>query len=315
KLVDRMSIDHLSKDIVRIVEQAKESVVTIASQIPHPLTLFGFEPLKSFGSGFLVEEGFIITNAHVVQNAKRVNVMYWDGYAETAEVIASDNSRDLALLEATSHGKPIGMGDSENINVGEIVLAIGSPLGLPGPSVSMGIVSATGRIIVNESFSLEDLIQTDAAINPGNSGGPLVNLRGEAIGVTTAIVPFAQGIGFALPINSVKRFIYMLRKFGKPVRAWIGVNVTSIGPMIARMYGLGAREGLMVVRVIPGTPASKAGLREGDVILKANGRVVRKVSNLREAIEDSVERGRVKIEIKRGEIVFETDVDIIVEEL
>ncbi|MEM0020691.1 MAG: trypsin-like peptidase domain-containing protein [Fervidicoccaceae archaeon] len=310
-----MSIDHLSKDIVRIVEQAKESVVTIASQIPHPLTLFGFEPLKSFGSGFLVEEGFIITNAHVVQNAKRVNVMYWDGYAETAEVIASDNSRDLALLEATSHGKPIGMGDSENINVGEIVLAIGSPLGLPGPSVSMGIVSATGRIIVNESFSLEDLIQTDAAINPGNSGGPLVNLRGEAIGVTTAIVPFAQGIGFALPINSVKRFIYMLRKFGKPVRAWIGVNVTSIGPMIARMYGLGAREGLMVVRVIPGTPASKAGLREGDVILKANGRVVRKVSNLREAIEDSVERGRVKIEIKRGEIVFETDVDIIVEEL
>ncbi|MEM4463716.1 MAG: trypsin-like peptidase domain-containing protein, partial [Fervidicoccaceae archaeon] len=289
-----MSIDHLSKDIVRIVEQAKESVVTIASQIPHPLTLFGFEPLKSFGSGFLVEEGFIITNAHVVQNAKRVNVMYWDGYAETAEVIASDNSRDLALLEATSHGKPIGMGDSENINVGEIVLAIGSPLGLPGPSVSMGIVSATGRIIVNESFSLEDLIQTDAAINPGNSGGPLVNLRGEAIGVTTAIVPFAQGIGFALPINSVKRFIYMLRKFGKPVRAWIGVNVTSIGPMIARMYGLGAREGLMVVRVIPGTPASKAGLREGDVILKANGRVVRKVSNLREAIEDSVERGRVK---------------------
>ncbi|MEM0046249.1 MAG: trypsin-like peptidase domain-containing protein [Fervidicoccaceae archaeon] len=314
-MVDRMSIDHLSKDIVRIVEQAKESVVTIASQIPHPLTLFGFEPLKSFGSGFLVEEGFIITNAHVVQNAKRVNVMYWDGYAETAEVIASDNSRDLALLEATSHGKPIGMGDSENINVGEIVLAIGSPLGLPGPSVSMGIVSATGRIIVNESFSLEDLIQTDAAINPGNSGGPLVNLRGEAIGVTTAIVPFAQGIGFALPINSVKRFIYMLRKFGKPVRAWIGVNVTSIGPMIARMYGLGAREGLMVVRVIPGTPASKAGLREGDVILKANGRVVRKVSNLREAIEDSVERGRVKIEIKRGEIVFETDVDIIVEEL
>ncbi|MEM0112269.1 MAG: trypsin-like peptidase domain-containing protein [Fervidicoccaceae archaeon] len=310
-----MSIDHLSKDIVRIVEQAKESVVTIASQIPHPLTLFGFEPLKSFGSGFLVEEGFIITNAHVVQNAKRVNVMYWDGYAETAEVIASDNSRDLALLEATSHGKPIGMGDSENINVGEIVLAIGSPLGLPGPSVSMGIVSATGRIIVNESFSLEDLIQTDAAINPGNSGGPLVNLRGEAIGVTTAIVPFAQGIGFALPINSVKRFIYMLRKFGKPVRAWIGVNVTSIGPMIARMYGLGTREGLMVVRVIPGTPASKAGLREGDVILKANGRVVRKVSNLREAIEDSVERGRVKIEIKRGEIVFETDVDIIVEEL
>ncbi|MEM0291831.1 MAG: trypsin-like peptidase domain-containing protein [Fervidicoccaceae archaeon] len=314
-MVDRMSIDHLSKDIVRIVEQAKESVVTIASQIPHPLTLFGFEPLKSFGSGFLVEEGFIITNAHVVQNAKRVNVMYWDGYAETAEVIASDNSRDLALLEATSHGKPIGMGDSENINVGEIVLAIGSPLGLPGPSVSMGIVSATGRIIVNESFSLEDLIQTDAAINPGNSGGPLVNLRGEAIGVTTAIVPFAQGIGFALPINSVKRFIYMLRKFGKPVRAWIGVNVTSIGPMIARMYGLGTREGLMVVRVIPGTPASKAGLREGDVILKANGRVVRKVSNLREAIEDSVERGRVKIEIKRGEIVFETDVDIIVEEL
>ncbi|MEM1677344.1 MAG: trypsin-like peptidase domain-containing protein, partial [Nitrososphaerota archaeon] len=123
------------------------------------------------------------------------------------------------------HGrfKPVRLGDSDKVRVGEIVIAIGSPLGLLGPNVSLGVVSALGRTIEGEGIILEDLIQTDAAINPGNSGGPLVNVEGEVIGVTTAIIPFAQGIGFAIPINTVKRFIEMIYRYGKPVRAYIGV--------------------------------------------------------------------------------------------
>jgi len=308
-------ITKISSDVAKLIDEVKESVVTIVTEIPHLFTLFGYRPFTGFGSGFAIEPGYIITNAHVVRNAATVNVLYYDGSSEEATVLAVDPHRDLALLKVSRAIKPIKLGDSDNVKVGEFVLAIGSPLGLPGPSVTLGVVSAVGRTIVGEDIILEDLIQTDAAINPGNSGGPLVNAEGAAIGVTTAIIPYAQGIGFAIPINTVKRFVEMLRRFGRPVRVWIGVYVAPINPSTAFALSLPISEGVVVVRVVPGSPAHRARLREGDVIVRANDKKVKSVKDLRTAIEDSIDRGYVELEIYRGRSLIKIEVPIVVEEL
>lgn len=303
----------LSEEIAKIVESVKYSVVTVSTLVEIPLAIFSEEVVRGFGSGFLVDRGLVITNAHVVRDARRVSVSFVDGKASEAEVIAADPSRDLALLEIEDYGSPMKLGDVSEVKVGEIVLAIGSPLGLFQHTVTLGVISAIGRTIMGRDFVLEDMIQTDAAINPGNSGGPLVNLRGEAIGVTTAMVPFAQGIGFAIPINAVKRFMQMIEKYGRPVRAWIGVYVAPLNPNLSALYRLPVSEGLLVVKSIPGSPAFESGIREYDVIVSANGKPVRKPSELKEAIEDSIDRGYVTISVVRGRRTFDIDVEIIVE--
>jgi len=311
-----MDVYELSKKLSEVVSRVENSVVTIVTQISHPLSFFfSYEQPRSYGSGFIVSDELVITNAHVVKGASMIKVMYGDGYVDEAEVVAVDPSRDLALLRTSKHSSPISLGDSNNLKPGELVLAIGSPLGLPGPSVTMGVISAIGRTITAGETILEDLIQTDAAINPGNSGGPLINLNGEAIGVATAIVPYAQGIGFAIPINTVKRFIELIRKYGKPLRAWIGVYVAQLNPTTSSMYGIPVKEGLLVIRTIPGMPAYRRGIREGDVIVSVNGRPVRKTSELREAVEDSIEQGSIHVEIVRAGRRIEVDVPIVVEEL
>jgi serine protease Do len=315
QLVVNSLIYKLSTDIAKIVSEIKESVVTIITEVPHALSLFGYKELTGVGSGFIIEPGLIITNAHVVRGAARVIILYHDGVSEEAEVIALDPYRDLALLRIDRNIKAASLGDSDSINVGEIVLAIGSPLGLPGPSVTLGVVSAVGRTIIGENVILEDLIQTDAAINPGNSGGPLVNAEGKVVGITTAIIPYAQGIGFAIPINSAKRFIEMLKLFGRPVRAWIGVYVAPVTPQVAYAIGSTVSEGVMVVRVVPGSPAHRVKIREGDVIVKANERRVRSVKDLRLAIEESIDKGYVELEIYRGRSLMRLKVPIVVEEL
>jgi S1-C subfamily serine protease len=179
----------------------------------------------------------------------------------------------------------------------------------------MGVISASGRTIVSKEIILEDVIQTDAAINPGNSGGPLVNLEGEAVGVTTAIVPYAQGIGFAIPINTVKRFIEIISKYGRPLRAWIGVYVAPVNPTMAALYKLPVSEGLLVVRVVSGSPAEAAKIAEGDIIVKANDKPVRRVSELRDIIERSIDKRQVTLEVNRGGRRFTVKVGIVVEEV
>jgi len=300
---------------VSVVRKVKPAVVTISTEIPHPLELFGYEPVRGYGSGFIVAPGHVITNAHVIRGASRVNVTFSDGYMSSAKVIASDPTRDLALLRTEEHGSPLKLGDSDKLEVGEIVLAIGSPLGLLENSVTMGVVSAVGRTIITRDLVLEDVIQTDAAINPGNSGGPLVNLEGAAVGVTTAIVPYAQGIGFAIPINTVKRFIEIVNKYGRPLRAWIGVYVAPVNPTMAALYKLPVTEGLLVVRVIPGSPAEAAKLAEGDIIVKANERPVKRIGELRDVIERSIDKRFVTLEVNRAGKKFTVKVNIVVEEV
>lgn len=310
-----MRLREISEEILKLVEDVKQSVVTVITEIPHISLFYGYAPIRSVGSGFAVDKNYIVTNAHVVKNAAKVNVVLGEGIIDTAEVVASDPSRDLALLFTSMGLKSMRLGDSDKVKAGEIVLALGSPLGLPGLSVTLGVISATGRTFVSQDIILEDLIQTDAAINPGNSGGPLVNLDGEAIGVATAMIPYAQGIGFAIPISTVKRFLHILSKYGRAVRAWIGVYVAEIDKRTASIYKLPVSEGLLIVKVVPGSPAYYAELYEGDVIVKVNGKPIKRTKDLRTEIEDSIDKGEVELEIARRGKRFSVTVPIVVEEL
>jgi S1-C subfamily serine protease len=266
-------LEEFSREISDLVERVRDAVVTVIVEAVDPLSLIE-TPVKGVGSGFIVGEGLAVTNSHVVRSAERVRIIYSDGETGVGRVLASDPYRDLALFEIDRSGaRYIRLGDSDRVRIGEIVLVIGSPLGIPGPSVTMGIISSKGRTIVADEgrIVLEDLLQTDAAINPGNSGGPLINVAGEAVGVTTAMIPYAQGIGFAIPINHVKRFITILSRYGKPIRAWIGVFVAPLTPQLARMLRLEENKGVIVIRTVPGSPAEDAGIRRSDVIIRAGG--------------------------------------------
>jgi len=307
-------LKNLSSEITKLVESISESV---ASVVTTSLTMDAFlrvVPVRGVGSAFVIsEDGYLVTNSHVVAKAESITLLIGDQTLQ-ARILSLDPSRDIALLKAEFRKlKPIKLGDSDKVSIGEFVLAIGSPLGLPGPNVSMGVVSAKGRAIEGEGFILEDLIQTDAAINPGNSGGPLVNMDGEVIGITTAIIPFAQGIGFAIPINTVKRFIEMISRYGRPIRAYIGVITTPLNEQIAGYYGLPVREGLIVLRVLRGSPADEYGIKEGDIITHAGSYKLKSVSELRKIIEESIEFGKVRLKILRGWRETEIEVPIAIE--
>ncbi len=284
-----VGVRDFSIEIAGIVERVRDSVITVVVEAIDPLSMLE-APVRGVGSGFIVGEDLALTNSHVVGSAIEARVIYSDGEVGVGRVLARDPYRDLALLEVESRGRRVRMGDSDKVRIGELVIALGSPLGMPGPSVTLGVVSARGRTIVADEgrIVLEDLIQTDAAINPGNSGGPLINMDAEAIGVTTAMIPFAQGIGFGIPINHAKRFITLISKYGRPVRAWIGVFVAPLTPEIARMMGLEKAKGVVVIRTIPGSPAEAVGIRRGDVILKAGGREISTPGDLRNTIEERI---------------------------
>jgi len=283
---------------VNLVNRVKDGVVSIVTTRISVDSFYRATPVRGVGSGFIINsEGYIITNNHVVRGLSKVNVIMPNGEKFVASVVSTDPLKDLALLKIDAKTIPLRLGDSDKIRIGEIVLAIGSPLGLPGPNVTMGVVSATGRNIEGEGIILEDLIQTDAAINPGNSGGPLINLEGEVIGVTTAMIPYAQGISFAIPINSVKRFLHMLAKYGRPIHPRIGVYIITVTPQLKTMYGLPVDRGLIVVRVQFDSPAYQTGIREGDILLEANGRELRSARDLRRIIEDSIDEGKITLKI------------------
>lgn len=294
-----MSLPEFSNQIVDLVANVKEGVVSIVTTKIQADAFLRPMPLRGVGSGFVIDEnGYLITNNHVVKHADRVLVILSDGRKFDAAIVSRDPSRDLALLKIEAERLlPLKLGDSDKTRIGELVLAIGSPLGLPGPNVSIGVISATGRNIESKEVILEDLIQTDAAVNPGNSGGPLINMDGEVIGVTTAMIPYAQGISFAIPINAVKRFISMIIKYGRPVHPWIGVYVTDITPSLQSYYNLPVSKGVLVVKVIYGSPAFNGGIRAGDIIVSANNRDIENARGLRREMEDSVDKGSVSLKV------------------
>ncbi len=231
-------------------------------------------------------DGLLITNQHVVEQAARLRVHLADGRELDGEVVGGDPVTDVALVKVDATGLSAApLGDSEQLRVGQFVLAVGHALGLPGgPTVSLGLVSALGRPLPGSDFIFEGLIQTDSAINPGNSGGPLADLSGAVVGINTAMVPFAQGVGFAIPIHAVRRIADELRQKGRVVRPWIGVSVVELRPDVARQYGLEPGSGLLVAEAVPRSPAHRAGLRAGDVIVRVGPFEVRRVRDLLEAL-------------------------------
>jgi serine protease Do/serine protease DegQ len=246
-------------------------------------------PFQSAGSGviFDAKAGYIVTNAHVVENASEITVTLQDGRDLKAEIVGSDEPSDVAVLKVKSDGSlvQIGLGDSAKVEVGDFVLAIGNPFGLQH-TVTSGIISGLSRSGINPD-GYEDFIQTDASINPGNSGGALVNLRGELIGINTAILSRSGGnigIGFAIPVNMAHSVMDQLIKYGSVKRGQLGVSMYTVTPDIAHSLGLPNAMGALVSQVVDGSPAEKAGIHTGDVITSVNGQPVKSNSELRNSI-------------------------------
>jgi serine protease Do len=256
--------------------------------------------------------GFLVTNQHVVEGATQLRVQLSDGRELTGEVVGGDAVTDLAVVQVEATGLPAArLGRSEDLRVGQMVLAIGNALGLPGgPTVSTGVVSALGRPLPGSDFVFEGLIQTDAAINPGNSGGPLVDLSGSVVGVNTAMVPFAQGVGFAIPIHAVARIVDELRSKGRIVRPWMGVTVAELRPEVALRYGLEVGSGLLVGEVAPRSPAHKAGLKPGDVITRIGPKEVRNVRDLVGALSNFPPGADVEVGYRRKASSYATSVPL-----
>ena len=261
--------------IVNAVEIVSKSVVNIASVRMMQDQLFRVFPVEGVGSGVIIDSRcHVLTNNHVVDEAQRLKITLTDGRIFNGKVIGTDETTDLAVvkLDSTESLPFATLGDSDDLKIGQIVIAIGNPFGLTGgPTVTAGITSSLNRKIQFEKGVLE-LIQTDAAINPGNSGGPLINTKGEVIAINTAKMPYAHGIGFAVPINIAKSVITDLIQNGRVTnRPWIGISYIKITRQLAQYYRLPTTEGVLIADVEPYSPADDAGLRKGDIIEEVDG--------------------------------------------
>jgi len=285
--------------LISAIEKVSKNVVNIASVrmiTDHLLRIF---PIEGVGSGIIIDkQGHILTNYHVVDHARRLKVTLYDGKTFNAKVIGTDKLTDLAVLKIEYDSNNFNntnntletipstnLGDSDSLRVGQIVIAVGNPFGLTGgPTVTTGIISSLNRNIEFEDGVLE-LVQTDAAINPGNSGGPLVNTNGEIVAINTAKIPYAHGIGFAVPVNTAKTILQELIKYGKVNRPWLGISTIKITAPIARYYRLPTNEGALVVKVEEYSPAADAGIRPGDIIEEIDETRIEEVIDLSSRIK------------------------------
>jgi serine protease Do len=339
------ALKQLSESFVQVAEKVTPTVVNISSSKKglsgptggdfeqffknHPFReFFGDELFKRFkkdgggerdvrphgmGSGVIVSsDGLILTNSHVVKDADEIEVTLGDKRKFTAKVKGVDPESDIAVIKIDAKDLPVAhLGDSNKLRVGEIVVAVGNPFGL-NQTVTSGIVSAQGRTNMG-IIDYEDFIQTDAAINPGNSGGPLVNISGEVIGINTAIASRSggyQGIGFAIPSNSAKLIMDDLIKDGKVRRGLLGVNIQSVDESLAKSFGRSSTEGALVSQVISGSPAEKAGVKAGDIILKFNDQPVKDHSHLKNLVGREKPGTSAKLTIFRDKKTIDLNVKI-----
>ena len=337
-VVDAAQLQQISKTFVRIAERITPAVVGIStSRTLHPSSEHdesgyfrwffdtpshhpeGQQQEEGVGSGVLVSaDGLIVTNAHVIEGAERIRITLSDRRAFDAVVVGVDAKTDVAVLRAEATGLPwVPFGDSASLRPGELVLAVGNPFGLV-QTVTMGIVSAVGRQGVGIA-DYEDFIQTDAAINPGNSGGAMVNTRGELIGINTAIFTQSggyEGIGFAIPAGMAKMVTRNLIERGKVVRGWLGVSIQEVTPPLVEPFGLDAPKGALVTDVMADSPAEKAGLQRGDIVLQVDGHAITRLSELRLMVANLPvgthvdlkvhrERKPLHLQVKLGELPHE----------
>jgi serine protease Do len=264
---------------------------------------------QGMGSGVVVSsDGFVLTNNHVVADAQNIKVVLHDRREYDAEVVGTDPKSDVAVIRLKNPPtdlKPIALGDSSQLRLGDVVLAIGNPFGV-GQTVTMGIVSAKGRADVGIA-DYEDFIQTDAAINPGNSGGALVNMEGKLVGINTAILSRSggyQGIGFAIPTNMATPIMESLKQYGKVTRGWLGVSIQDIDQDLSQTMKLPVQRGVLLADVQAGSPAAKAGLKRGDAIVKVDGRAIESSGQFRNAIAAAGANRKVTLDLYReGKLV------------
>jgi Do/DeqQ family serine protease len=256
---------------------------------------------NSLGSGVIVaDDGLIVTNEHVIRDADEIIVRLWNRAEYPARVVGADARTDVALLRIKPADKlsVAVLGDSARLKVGEWAIAVGNPFGLES-TVTLGVISATGRTDLGVE-STEDFIQTDASINPGNSGGPLLNTSGEVVGINTAMVSAGQGIGFAIPINTVMAVEQELARNGTIRRGWLGVGIQALTQELAESFGAKGEKGILVNRVVPGSPADRGGLRGGDIITSFRGKPVSTVKEFQKHVASTAPGSSVVMDILRG---------------
>lgn len=296
------TIESEESTVIRVVQKARPAVVNISvtAQVATP---FGLFPREGQGSGVIVRsDGLVLTNNHVIQDAQEINVTLLSGQTLRGRVLGADRFSDIAVVKVESP-RPlpaITLGTSNSLQVGQMAIAIGNPFGL-GSTVTVGVVSALNRSIqASPDFIVENLVQTDAAINPGNSGGALLDSSGRLIGINTAIIQGAQGIGFAIPIDHASLIMEQIVKQGRVVRPALGVQmVGQVDPETARWYNLPVSYGV-VVTPVAGSPAEKAGIKAGDIVIAIDGRKVETQSDLRRELFRKKPGDSVSVEVVRG---------------
>jgi serine protease Do len=265
---------------------------------------------KGVGSGFVMSrDGYVLTNNHVVEDADQIKVKLANGKEYEGKIAGRDPKTDLALIkiEGVSDLHPLRLGNSDDLKVGSWVVAVGSPFGLE-QTVTAGIVSAKGRVIGSGPY--DNFIQTDASINPGNSGGPLINMKGEVVGINTAIIASGQGIGFAIPINMAKEVAPQLEQKGHVTRGWLGVAIQEVTPDLAKSFDLKEKKGALVSQVVSGGPAEKAGVEQGDIILRFDGKEVSSSQDLPRIVASTPVGKTVTLEISRNGKVIDRQVKV-----
>ncbi len=295
-------IADLEAAYTQAVERAGASTVSISVAGAFRGGGFRGYPRRGVGSGVVMDqEGRILTNAHTVDGAERILVGLGDGRVLGASVLGVDEETDIAVVQVNAdHLAPAEFGDSDALKVGQPVLAIGNPLGLPGgPTVTSGVVSSLHRNLRLGDGEALDVIQTDAAVNPGNSGGPLVDLQGRVIALNAATIPYAEGIGFAVPINTALDVARQIVAHGRVQRPWLGVVGYDVDRRLAHYYGLPVAQGAFVVEVSEAGPAAAAGLSVGDVITAVNGRPIASVSDLVAALRLRKIGDSVDVDVER----------------
>lgn len=275
--------------ITNVAAKAGPAVVGIST------TMVGYDaflqpvPSQGVGSGFIFDKrGYILTNDHVIQGASKITVTLADGRSLPGQLIGSDPTTDLAVVKINASNLPVEeLGDSSKIKVGQLAIAIGNPLGLElQRTVTAGIISAVSRTVEGEDGSVhENLLQTDASINPGNSGGPLLNSHGQVVGINSAKISGAEGIGFAIPINTAKPIAEEIIAHGRITHPWLGISGADIDQQVANYYNLPVSKGVIVAQVVQGGPADMAGIQPGDIITAVDGQAVNTMQNLKNIIQ------------------------------
>jgi S1-C subfamily serine protease len=292
------------QDVIGAVQKVSPAVVSVGILRILRENRFASIPVRGMGSGIIFDSnGGILTNHHIVEDAERVRVVLADGKKFEGEVLGSDTMSDIAIVRVDAEGLPTAkLGNSDSLVAGQIAIAIGNPFGffLPGPTVTMGVVSGLKRHMHLENHMYEDLIQTDASINPGNSGGPLVDSSGLVIGVNTANIPFAQGIGFAIPINNAKKIAKEIIEHGRVVRPYLGISSLTLNREAAEPYDVQAAKGVLVVEVGRGSPAQRSGISAGDIILEADMVPLSEAEDLQHIISKMKVGDSIELTISRG---------------